>query len=486
MHIGHSCRHASIGSYCGRPTILLRHVVLGSMLMTASACHDLSGLAGTQQLPAGIPNPAVYHTAAGALALYQTTVGSFQYANGVSTTSIGAGITDTTNGAFVDFVLGSGLLTDELQAGNLGCNGISCTVQYSNDVDARQLPEDQGNSLTDNLYNELQGIRNDAAIGIGALATYDSAASPALRGHLYALAGYAELFLADLYCSGVPLSTINFNGTTSYTYAAGSTTAQMYQDALAKFDTAIAVSSDSARILNLARVGKGRALLALDSLPQAAQAVASVPDGFTYQFLVDWSHGQSVGQNLFTSVYGGATVADQEGLTGLPFISSGDPRTVSQVASTNSYGVSQYVPLRYGGATPGIFPITVADWIEARLIRAEAALHAGDITGWLSQLNYLREHAMTPALSDTTDPGTDKARVSLLFHERAYWLFVSGHRQGDLRRLIRQYSRQPDQVYPTGLYPLLQLGTYGGDVTAPIPTAESVNPLFHGCLSRGA
>jgi hypothetical protein len=106
----------------------------------------------------------------------------------------------------------------------------------------------------------------------------------------------------------------------------------------------------------------------------------------------------------------------------------------------------------------------------------------------LSQLNHLRETArvtgQTTALSDTTDPGTDTAEVSLLFRERAFWLYLTGHRQGDLRRLIRQYSRPQAQVYPTGVYTGGGAGTYGTDVTAPIPASEDVNPLFHGCLNR--
>jgi len=44
-------------------------------------------------------------------------------------------------------------------------------------------------------------------------------------------------------------------------------------------------------------------------------------------------------------------------------------------------------------------------------------------------------------LAALTDPGTAEARVDLLFRERAFWFFLTGHRQGDLRRLIRQYGR---------------------------------------------
>jgi hypothetical protein len=140
-------------------------------------------------------------------------------------------------------------------------------------------------------------------------------------------------------------------------------------------------------------------------------------------------------------------------------------------------------PAQY--AINGFSPFTVANGIEARLIEAEAQLQPVNAPSgpWLATLNALRA---TVGLSDTTDPGTATARVSLLFRERAYWLFLTGHRQGDLRRLIRQYGRNQDQVYPTGPYLAPGTGLYGTDVTTVIPLSEYVNPFFHGCLNRDA
>lgn len=485
------------------PGLLLLPSLLALVLVGPVACNDLSGLAGQQQLPAGTPNPSIYRTAAGALALYQTTLAAVQFTNGNSNASIGGTTSATQNGAFVDYALTAGLLTDELQSGAfLGCQPFggprSCTGGLDS-LDARQL---NGAGTVVTLYNELQGVRNDAALGIGALSAYAPDSSPALRGHLYALRGYAELLLADLYCSGVPLSTMVFHGTTTFTYAPGSATMDVYRAARAQFDTAITLSGDSARILNLARVGQGRALLALGQFDQAAQAVANVPDGFQYQFPVDWSYSGVVGcGNLFHSCDGLNiyTVADHEGVIGLPYRSGGDPRTAAQTDGTNNYGDSVYVPLKYGGSPPAIAEFTVADWIEARLIRAEAFLQAGNVTGMLAQLNDLRQnatvHGQTGSLAQiTADPGTglppqdaDTARVNLLFRERAYWLFLTGHRQGDLRRLRRApYGTSGSSVYPFGVYPNVSLQNYGTSVDAPIPAAELANPKFHGCLARGA
>jgi hypothetical protein len=75
----------------------------------------------------------------------------------------------------------------------------------------------------------------------------------------------------------------------------------------------------------------------------------------------------------------------------------------------------------------------------------------------------------------------------VLFRERAFWLYLTGHRQGDVRRLVRNYQKLPNNVYPIGGYPLLGVfSQFGGDVNAPVPATERADPLFHGCFSRGA
>jgi hypothetical protein len=170
-------------------------------------------------------------------------------------------------------------------------------------------------------------------------------------------------------------------------------------------------------------------------------------------------------------------------VNGLPYRSSTDARVGAAAAGFDSYGHPIYLPTKY--ATDGSSPIVLADWIEARLIEAEAALQQRDAGTWLSIVNELRANAIVPALPDTTDPGDWDAEVSLHFHERAFWLFLTGHRQGDLRRLIRQYGRAPQSVYPSG--PYTGFRTYGTDVDVPIPMREiNANPLVEGCLGRGA
>jgi hypothetical protein len=192
-------------------------------------------------------------------------------------------------------------------------------------------------------------------------------------------------------------------------------------------------------------------------------------------------------------------------------------------------GNAVWFPAKYSHGAIDTF--VVAGGIEAELIRAEADLKAGG-SNWLTQLNTLRTTGVSTGVDttfrydttttydttevggveqvDTTttvdtvlvwadtawvagtggvghlgplqDPGTADARVQLLFRERAFWLYATGTRQGDLRRLVREYRVPKNTIYPSGTYP--GVGTYSDNIDAPIPSTEIPNPLFHGCLSR--
>ena len=83
---------------------------------------------------------------------------------------------------------------------------------------------------------------------------------------------------------------------------------------------------------------------------------------------------------------------------------------------------------------------------------------AGDATGWLGKLNDARATS-AGTLAALADPGTDDARVDLLFRERAFWMYFTSHRIGDLRRLVRQYGRAQETVWPSGNY--FKGGVYG-------------------------
>ena len=66
-------------------------------------------------------------------------------------------------------------------------------------------------------------------------------------------------------------------------------------------------------------------------------------------------------------------------------------------------------------------------------------LQANNLSGMRTILNDLRD---AQGLDPLPTPGNRDAAVDQLFSERAFWLFATGHRLGDMRRLIRQYGRE--------------------------------------------
>jgi len=250
----------------------------------------------SNELPSNVTDPAITQTPQGAVAAYNGTLGYFGKAFG---------------GFGQSFVSSTGTLGDELTS----------AFNNADAIDLRNLPE--GNSAGDGTYAALQGVRGRAAQALGLLAQYVPA-QPVLRGRLYALEGYAEVMLAELFCSGIPLSTVDYHG--DFTLRPGSTTAQVFTHAVALFDTALTLASDSARFTNLVRVGRGRALLALGEYAAAAEVVAPVPDD--YRYVVTYaSQPQTTSNFAFTNGSWSYKVPDREGVNGLDYRSSGDPRT---------------------------------------------------------------------------------------------------------------------------------------------------------------
>ena len=218
-------------------------------------------------------------------------------------------------------------------------------------------------------------------------------------------------------------------------------------------------------------------MLGKGQFAQAAAAVASVPTGFKYD--MQYSSADARLQNSMKAYiydYDYTSVSDGEGGSGLNYASAGDPR----VPVTQDFGPVS----RFDGRTPMFqfpkyisygSPITDASGIEARLIEAEAALQASNTGTWLSKLNEAR--ATMAGLAPLTDPGTQAARVDLLFRERAFWMFGTAHRLGDMRRLVRQYDRAADSVYPRGAYHKDSL-TRGNQVSIRVSIDELNNPNY--------
>jgi hypothetical protein len=337
-------------------------------------------------------------------------------------------------------------------------------------ADLRTLP-DPGTSYP---YLQVQRSRQDARRAIHALQTY----TPDRRakiGEQFALAGFTEIFLGEGMCSGIPLGEI-VDG--SPVYGKPLSTDELFDHAIADLDSSLAYTTDSVRLANLARIGRGRALLDRGRFTDAAAAVSAVPTSYSYQ--LQYSATQPNGVYNIVSVSKWLTVSDREGINGLDFRSASDPRVPTTFVSKGFDGVTDvYAFARYSSVSS---PIVLASGTEARLIEAEAMLKGGDASGALQTLNALR--TTVAGLPPLTMQSTDAARLDQLFRERAFWLFATGHRQGDLRRLVRQYGRAPDSVFPTG--PYKDGRSYGADVSFPPDIAQQDNPGYKGCTGRGA
>ena len=360
-------------------------------------------------------------------------------------------------------------------------------------VDRRAIERD--NNTMSAIYFTVQRARASArraAAQYATLAPTDSGYAEVLS-----LEGYSFLFLAEAYCSGVPVSVFDANGRLVNGGGTPLTTQQLLDSAIAKFALArsVAVAAGKPELEMLAQVGQARALLfkSNSNLAAAAAILTNKPIPTSFEYLIfssDNTDRQNNGIWELTWNEGRWTQANNEAGEGLPFrgpsgnCTNEDPRTP---CVRFGFGFDQASPLYVSQKYPDRnAPMVLASGIEARLIEAEAALAAGNSGVFMTTLNDLR--ATVPGLLPLTDPGNDAGRQQLLFRERAYWLFVTNHRLGDMRRMVRAapngYGFALNSIFPNGPYAGQGGGVYGMDVNFPIPVDEDNNPNFHGCIDR--
>ncbi len=454
--------------------------LIGAGVLLSSACDTNKLL--TVYDPAGA-TPESLSGASALPTMYVGAVGDFQVAYGGSSDGNNEGILTTT-----------GVMTDELRNTD--------TFETRNATDRRQQQPVQNNNTSDGAYNNLQRARHSTSVTADAIKTTGvtslslSSSNILTAGVaisvLRSLEGATYVALGENYCGYIPFSDV-VSG--AIQYGDPLTQTQVFDEAVKRFDAAITADGTS----NLPKLLKGRALLDKGDFTGAASAVASVPDN--YAWYIEHSDNSGRQNNPMYSLAasnGRYSVADKEGINGLAYMSALDPRIPYNGGAVGfDKTTPNYADLRY--PTYGS-PVPLATGVEARLIEAEAALKSGDATTWLAKLNALRAAFPTlilklapdwanqigkspitaRTLAPLTDPGTADARLALMFSERAFWLYTTGHRLGDLRRLVRQYGKAQDAVFPTGPFFKGGAGTnYGSDVAFPIPFNEQQNPKYH-------
>lgn len=392
-----------------------------------------------------------------------------------------------------------GLLGDELTWAE--------TFPTRGEMDQRNVNPINGTLNT--IYNSLQRARATADRTTGAY--YALSANVIGRSEVQALAGFTYILLAEMYCNGVPVSDFDV-ATNTFRFGQPQTGAQLLTTALAKLDSALVnvdqAAAANANVVNLIRVGRGRALLNLNRAADAAAAVADVPTSYRYTLFHSENTGrQNNGIFLPTLNFPRFTVSALEGTNGLRFrLDSSDARVYAPrgrgLAFSPSVGADNTTPMfvqtKYANRSA---PLVFADGVEARLIEAENLARTGG--NYVSILNTMRASLPTllvappgPAnlllnappvttisLPPLVAPAVAADQISQVFQERAYWMFLTGHRLGDMRRLVRQYGRAAESVFPTGTY--FKGGAYGVDVNYPVPFPEIANnPNFTQCLDR--
>jgi hypothetical protein len=382
------------------------------------------------------------------------------------------------------------LFTDELRSAD--------TFSQRNDADQRNLATNDG--VLTPIYRAVQQARGRARDAINSLLAYDpSTLGKQHVGEMFVVMGYVEMAMSGVFCNGVPFGE-TVNGVPQYTKPL--TNAEGSRLAIAHIDSGLPyLTGTDAATLNikyLALVTKARAQVDLADFAGAATTVASVPTNFQYNFTYSqttfdnewWVMGPSVKR------YTAGDSLDVAGriFNAIPFAQLNDPRvSVTDTKSTAEDNTSNFFQINNWGRDD---PIPVATGIDARLIEAEALLQppAPDISGMMTILNNLRTSAQTigifkiPAMTALPIPPDLPSATDVFFREKALWQYERGYRMDDLRRLVRQYKRPQETVFPAGNFTRngTPSGKFGTQVAFPVVDDEKSNPNFTGCLDTNA
>ena len=467
-------------------TLRIRIALAG--VIAAAACNPTDLL---QVSNPDIIDPAVATTLAGVASLYAGAIGNF-----------GTGIVGD-NGVTEGLVLVSGSFSDEL----VNSETFPTRIEYDH-----RGPIDIKNGTLSTVFRRVQRARRATELAATSIKAVSATPLTDSRiAEMYSLAGMIYTMLGEVYCSGMPVSDASLDGTLSYSDPLSTT--ELFNRANSRFDSALAYPAN-ATVTNLAKILKARTLLDLNQPAAAAAMVAGIATTFVYNSTFNLAvAGQNNPVFSFVQQNKRFSVGNLDGGNGLNFRTALDPRVPWARTPSTNVGFDKATPqFDQGKYKDESASIALVTGVEARLIEAEAALAANDATTWLGTLNTLRAttslypkafptafpvatvatgflpgFTQPAALTDPVDPAL---RVDLMFRERAFWLFLTGHRMGDLRRLVRQYGRSASAVFPGGGGAQYIVdgnpkgGAFGADVNLPIPFDELNNPKFLACTDR--
>jgi hypothetical protein len=351
------------------------------------------------------------------------------------------------------------------------------------------------NGTLDDLFQILEVARASNEKAAAAYAQY----APTDPGRLTMinLGAYSYELMAETFCGNVPVS--NFSSSGNFVYGAPVGTDSLIRIAKGEFLQSLALAATDTGSLaayegQRAAVGLARALAYEGKLDSAALVAGNVVSPYTD--VIERSSNSPAENNgvyWYTNLEVRYGVTSQEGINGLNFtndgangdlrIPIGQPNNIQTTIGLDDYTldtIQQLYP-SYGA------PASLATSTEARLIQAEEYILTGQPGMAVTMLNNARTDAASiggyAATSLPYFPPDMASQLDTLFAERAYDLWMTGHREGDLRRLVRPtggtlpgYGLAQTSVWPTGAY--FKGGTYGSQVALLIPRREDNNPQY--------
>jgi hypothetical protein len=361
--------------------------------------------------------------------------------------------------AFARYVVGSGLLADELTT------AIANTDNY--DYERRTIQTNRaygtggcgGTNQQPSIYTTLSTARGVADTTLAKLEGWTDQEVPnrqRLIGQAATYAGYSLILLGEGMCSAA----INLGPEIQ--------PPELFNEAKLRFDKAVtaATTANDAATLNLALLGRARTLQNLGQIANAATDAARIPATFVANMSTDATNARR--QNfVFVHTQQNRHSTVDPSFRNLTLNGQPDPRVL--VTNTNAPGTAPGTTIwtanKYPALTTGI---AIAKYAEAQLIIAEARLAANDIPGAAAAINAARNTRPGMPAYDPTGQTAADVRATII-EERRRELFLEGHRLGDIRRYQLPLNPAPGTAYTTGG------GTYGTQNCFPLPDVERIN-----------
>ncbi|HEY0970576.1 MAG TPA: RagB/SusD family nutrient uptake outer membrane protein [Gemmatimonadales bacterium] len=406
-----------------------RHVLALCLALVASTACDRVDELLTVETPSRLSESSLLVPENASL-LVTSAAGDFQCAYGAYAVASGLAAGELTDASETaarwSYDRRAVLPTDALYSSG-GCTGIGVytpinTARYTNDQILTKLQE-----WTDEQVADRQRLIAQAAT----------------------FSGYSLLLLGEGFCSAA------IDGGEELT------SAQILDSAVARFTIAIETAGaiGAQNLLNLARVGRARALLDNGDAAGAAADAALVPVGFVYDLQSNDVASRYANRVAAQNLGGAVTVA--AAYRNLTVQGAPDPRV--PVVDSGEIAGDDITPLFYQQIyTNTTSPMRLASGVEAQLILAEAR---GGAEG-IAILNALRarEGVELPPLTAAEEADF----TGTLFSERARELFLQGTRWYDLRRANLPLVPAPGTPYAKG-------GTYGDQRCWPLPDVERLS-----------